>query len=189
MNIAYFHPRRKFYLTAGSIAFFLLIFVFIVLLPRFRSLSERVRDMQLARNERIALDRQMSSLHAFARKSEEFEGVFRDVQKTMVVEAGAPIEFVQFLENTAVQTGVQIEIVSVAPSAGKALGNALVFELKLSGLGSDVLRFLAKLEKTPYLIEVKRFQLEKLSMQSGTVSETGPAGWVSGRSFILVYAR
>lgn len=182
-------PRQKFYFVSGGVLLFLLLFLFVVVSPRFRALSLGLQEVQAAKQEHAALELQLHSLRMFAKRLGEFESTIQEIQENMFVEAKAPIEFVQFLERMAMESSVNIEIISVNPTTGKAFGSALLFEIRMKGSGPQALRFLATLEQAPYLIEIQSFQLQGLERQDEKTLKTYPSGSVSGRASFLVYTR
>jgi len=175
--------RQKFYFTLGLTFLLLLLLLFGVLLPRFRAIARGIEELQTARQERSVLESQLAYIREFAKEADELDQNFKDIRETIFVDPKAPIEFVQFLEKTAADTGLSINITSASSAKGKIFEDALLFNIKISGPAPQTLRFLGKLEKAPYLIELKEFQLQGVQEQEGG----HPSGLVSGQVSFLVY--
>ena len=84
--------------------------------------------------------------------------------ETLLVKGDIPVEFVDFLEKTAADSNVQINISSLTRKTEKdALWQNLFFKMTATGLFVDFLKFLEKLENSPYLIEVLDLNVKETS--------------------------
>jgi Tfp pilus assembly protein PilO len=179
--------RQKFYFTIGFLSLLFSLLLFGVVFPRFREIERAFESLRAAKQERSSLELQLASLREFATRLDELDNEFQKIREDVFVDSKAPIEFVQFLESMAANTGLDIKIISATQTRGKVFEKALLFDIEITGSASGAFRFLAKLEKASYFVEIKGFQLQGSQEQKGGI--TYPSGSVFGRVSLLAYAR
>ncbi|MCX6760810.1 MAG: hypothetical protein NTZ84_01730, partial [Candidatus Nealsonbacteria bacterium] len=73
-----------------------------------------------------------------------------------------PVDFISFLEKTASQSSVSIEISPFsAGKSGKDSWPFLNFQVNINGSFPSFLSFLEKIENSPYLIEIQNLNISQ----------------------------
>ena len=100
---------------------------------------------------------EFSEVENFRQKYEDYK-VNLEKTDNLFVDSQNPVEFIKFLENTASDSQVKLEISS--PSFSKDGGSSLIiFRLSSYGDFSENLSFIRKLETGPYLIRIKNLDI------------------------------
>ena len=111
---------------------------------------------------------QKRELVSFEQKSENVESLYskdKDYQKDLekinnsFVDPALPIDFIKFLEQSAPAPQGSVKI-SLAKEAAEP-GGSLFYAISFSGLSSDLLKFIEKVENGPYLVEVINLNIKK----------------------------
>lgn len=100
------------------------------------------------------------------RLKESYKSHRSDLDKieTLLVKGDIPVEFIDFLEKTAAESGIQINISSLTKRMEKDdPWQNLFFKATANGSFVDFLKFLEKLGNSPYLIEILDLNIKKAS--------------------------
>ena len=92
-----------------------------------------------------------------------------DLEKinNVFVDEEAPVEFLQFLEQTADENQISINVSLLPQREGGLVFSFLDFKVSLKGNYLDCLGFLSKLETAPYLVEIATLNIRKLAISEG----------------------
>jgi len=111
-------------------------------------------------------------------------GVFIDNQM--------PLDFIDSLEAAARGTGVEIKLSSSLSQSGSesaADWPSISIEAEISGSIPGILRFVKKIENSPYLAEIESFSVEAIDSVANPGGEELPTGWSDeGKAHILIKA-
>jgi hypothetical protein len=149
--------RKKIYII---ILVFFLIAVFLILFfvyPIFKEIQENYEDLISGKNDFFIMAEEFSEVENFRQKYEEYKA---NLEKTdnLFVDSQNPVEFIKFLEKTASDAGVNLEISSPSFSQGDKF-SLIIFRLSSYGDFSKNLSFIRKLETGPYLIGIKNLDI------------------------------
>lgn len=136
-----------------------LALIFLVISPLIRDIKENSQQLLLEEEARIIFSEEKENFKNFKEIYQEIEP---NLEKTKEFFAGSEIEFIYFLEETAVSNNVLIGISSVS-SAGGEPWSSLNFNLQASGSFSDFSRFIEKLENSSYLIEIHEVNIRRMA--------------------------
>lgn len=173
-----------------SIFIFFLIIVAMVAVAIFPLIGEIKKESQ-------GLAEQKARAASFEQGLETLD-VFKDFYKenkdglekieSLFIDPEMPVEFIKFLERNAEEC--QLEI-SISPaSSGKSqdyFSSYINFQILGEGSFQNSLRFLEKLEKSPYLIEVQDLSFGKI--ESGESSEGETLELIQTSVSFKVYSR
>lgn len=108
----------------------------------------------------------------------------------LLINSEAPIDFIEFLENTALSADISADISAANLSSGNPF-RTMDFQINFIGAFPDCLRFIEKMENAPYLIEVQSVNATKLSQESAKRQkiELFSSGDVSGNLSMRVFAK
>ena len=147
-----------------SIIVFLVLTVLILIFgvyPIFKDIEKNSEELVNQKKELVILEAQITNLEKFKIVYKNLEEILERIQG-LFVDARVPVDFIRFLENTA--EGCSLDI-SISPtSSGKFSSDywqSLIFQISSRGSFSNFLRFLEKLENSPYLIEVQSLNISR----------------------------
>ncbi len=172
---------------------FLFVLVFILTLslihPTFlkiKNISKEIKETQAKTTFLAAENKNLDDFRKFYKENEEN---FKKLDK-LFINPAAPVEFISFLEKTAQTVGLSLKISpAITTKNPKDPWPSLSFQLILSSSFPDFLKFLAKLESSPYLIEVQDLTINKLIESELPAEEFKklPLGSVKVNVLIKVY--
>ncbi len=154
--------RKKLYITASVSIIITLLFVFGLISPLFSTIKNDSKDL-LSQKEKIVSLRE---------KKENFKNLQRaylDIQAnknkidSLFVDIKEPINFINFLEKTSETLNLTTQISLNNEEVENKLQPTLSFQIKSTGSFQNFMRFLEKLESSPYLIEIDSLNIKKLS--------------------------
>ena len=155
--------KNKIYLYLAIFLVISLIFLFLII-PYF------LKKIQEKSGELVSLEKELVSLQKEIENLRQLEGVYRDYQpelgkiKEMLIDSEVPVEFINFLEGNAQISRQEIEISLFPQKQTKdEPWPTLFFQVSTSGSPSEFLKFLEKLENSPYLIEILNLNIQKLA--------------------------
>ena len=156
-------PKKKIYLWLiifVGISLYFLILVIPKLLGEIRKNSE---DLISLNGELISLQKETENLN-------ELEKIYQNYQPNLFkidelfIDPETPIDFINFLEKNAQLSQLKIEI-SLAPKKEIKTDPwpSLFFKVPTYGSLPNFLRFLEKMENSPYLIEIVDLNIKRLA--------------------------
>ena len=131
-----------------------LLFLFKQIRGHSQSLSSGQEQINLLEQERKGLEKIKTFYKEEHPNIEKIENVF--------VDSETPLGFIDFLEKTAGNSGLAIEIPSIKKETGKGFFSSLTLEISLKGSFPNLMRFLEKMENSPYLIEILRADIRRI---------------------------
>lgn len=154
-------PRKKIYLFLIIFAFIFLSFL-ILIIPYF--LKEIKRNSQ----DLISFKNEFASLKEEEKNIKDLEIIYQNYQENltridkMLVNSKEPIEFIDFLEKDAQNFNQKIKISLMSKTEIKEdPWPTLNFQIQISGSFTDFLKFLERLENSPYLIEIENLNIKE----------------------------
>ena len=142
------------------------------------------------------------SFGAKIKELEEFQTVYQDLKPNLekidalFIDSKVPVEFINFLETTSQEYQNLIKISPGLPlKTERDPWLSIVFQITSTGSFPNFLRFLAKIETSPYLIEVQNLNVKRLT-EKALMSKApnqglaeGSLGDVEATLLIKVYAK
>ncbi len=150
---------------------FILIGIIIIFIINFYLFFE----IKKASNE-LALDKnKLSSLESSVENGEELNNIYQNYKqrleetKAVFASKDRPYEFTEFLKKTALASSISINSPLLSNSSQKSNQNTWDYfnvEVRANGEALKFLKFLEKLENSPYLIEVNSLNVQKLNLEA-----------------------
>lgn len=144
-----FKERPYILFSIFAISVFLLATVFIY--PFLSSIYNNVKGFAQMQLELALLQRRAEDITSFQKFHKENLENFQRIER-MLVDSEAPIAFIRFLEETALNQSLDIDISS---------GEGMSFNLASKGSFPSFLKFLLKMESAPYLISETRLSITR----------------------------
>jgi hypothetical protein len=174
--------KKKIYISITIFVIAAVLLVAFLIYPFAKSINKDSEDL-LSQKGRLALFKKE------AENTEEALSFYKsrqlDLEKidTLFIDPGNPIEFINFLEDNARASQLEIEIDSLQSSLtspsqikGAKIWPSLNFQLSVNGSFPNFSRYLDKLENSPYLLEVLDLSAKKLSKEEVGLIETQSPG-------------
>lgn len=156
--------NKVYFAIAGIVIITFALLIFIIK-PLFSSLKESSGQLFLTMKELTLLESKIQQSSVLEKEIQSLKPDF-DRIKALFVDLEMPIGFIQFLEETAESSGVQINI-SLLPQQEKIQEQPpfpfLKFQLLVLGNSKNCLQFLEKLENAPYLIEIESLSSRRIT--------------------------
>lgn len=135
-----------------------LIFLFSAIIPLFREIKKNSKELLDQKRITIDNDAQKKNLEQFKIFSTLFDENFDKIEN-LFIDSDVPVEFIQFLENTAGNNNLRIEIAPSSKNSPKEEWSFLSFQIMAKGFLPDFLRFIEKIENSFYLVEIQNLNI------------------------------
>lgn len=151
--------KNKIYIIVvffGLTAVFLFIFF---VFPFFKKIKTNSDDLFSKKQSIAIFKNQATEVENFKKKYEEYKP---NLEKTdrLFVDLENPVDFIEFLEKTASDSGIESEI-SLSPYSLKQEDEfSITFQFFSSGNFLKILEFTKALESGPYLIQIKNLTIK-----------------------------
>lgn len=161
----------------------ILIFVFVIH-PTFQEIETNSRELVSQKEGLSYLEARITVLEKFKIFSRESKEILEKTD-SLFTDSEVPVEFISFLERSSRESQLEIGILPI--SVGKTRKDpwpSLVFQVTATGLFSDFLSFLERMENSPYLIGIQKLDVNKLARE-----EVLPTGEVKAVFNIKVFTK
>ena len=154
--------NQKKILAFGTFLLFSFLLFFFVIFPLWREIKEGSRQLFLIKKDLALLQQKTIK---FSEVETKYRILEPDLERTvnLFLNPELPIDFFQFLEKTAKDSNLIIDISLVPPPQKETSTSSLNFQLSLAGSFPDCLKFLERLETAPYLIRIDGASSRRLS--------------------------
>jgi len=152
-------------INLSSVIFSILIISLIAFLiyPLFKEIKNNSEDLISKKQKLLSLETKIENLEEIQSLWQEIEPSLKKIDQ-LFINSEMPVEFISFLETTARDCEVPIEISSALPDKKeKDPWPSLFFQISSTASFSKFLRFLAKIETSPYLVEVQNLNARRLA--------------------------
>ncbi len=142
-----------------------LAFIFLLIYPLFKKIIKNSQEIVEVRKEIVLSQGKAGGISQIKK---DFKKLKPDLEKidSLFVNSEAPIGLIEFLEKTAANSGVSIEIKPVSLKESKEdPWDSIGFQITTISSSDNSLRFLEKLETAPYLIKIQSVVINKLGEQ------------------------
>ena len=141
---------------------FLLITVFVIF-PQIKKLSSISDNLVMQKNLLNLFQNQIKNLETFEQNYLLHKPTLERIENSFVIPE-EPVNFIEFLENEAQNSNLEIILFPLSIIPGEIdLWENTGFKIKTTGTFSDSLRFLAKIEASPFLIEIFQLNIQKIN--------------------------
>jgi hypothetical protein len=163
--------KKKIYFTLFCFAVILGVLIRIEVLPLLKQLERNSEFFSLQKKALTVFQAQLESFKNFQKDLPLYQSVLERVEKSFVAK-DAPIEFIEFLEKEARTFNLFIKI-----SPSEALPTKedpwipVGFSVSVGGEFSNCLKFLERLEKSPFLIAISQLNIVRISEKNLRLKE------------------
>lgn len=162
--------KKKIYIIV--LAFFLiaLCLILIFIYPLSKEIYDKSQEFVSEKQDSLIMAKELEDTKAFQQEYQEYSENLEKID-SLFVDAQNPVELIKFLENTAKESSVRLEISS--PSfLSSAESPLIIFRLSSYGNFLDNLSFIKKLEAGHYLIKIQNLDIGRYQDQLSSKKQT-----------------
>lgn len=176
-----------------SIVFGLIILALtcLIIYPLFRGIRKSSDDFITAKQDLILFQSRIENLGKIKKTYESWEGNLEKTEE-LFIDPEIPIDLIEFWEGIAKDLGILIDISYVSLKITEDdPWDSIGFQIIITGSFIDFLRFVEKIENSPYLIEIQNLIVKRLTEQEIKSEKYGQSSLGNVRAVLLtkVYAK
>lgn len=144
--------------------FILIVFSLMLLLAisLIRDIKTSSQEFVLERKTLNLLERQFQKFEDFEENSAFYQSNLEKLDK-LLIDPEVPVDFIRFLEEESGNLGLSIKISpSIITSRETDPWESIGFQILLTGPFPSCLKFLEKLQTSPWLLEVERTEVQRI---------------------------
>ena len=173
--------KNKINLSLAVFSILIIFFIVFAIEPLFIGVKNISKDLIFQRQQFASLKTKIKELQEFKVFSQTQENNLDKVAK-LFINSDLPVEFISFLESVSYDCRIPIKISSLPSKKEKQdKWQSLNFQIISFGAFPEILRFLEKLENSPYLITIQNVNIKEFT--------GGAPGDVNINLLIKVYAQ
>ena len=146
------------YTIVGILGLIVLALVFLAITPLWIGLIHDSQNLVAVKHETDSLAVQNTQIETFKKAYPEY-GPNLEKLGLLFVDRKNPVDFIEFLESAANQTGIVAKISLESGGIEKKETPAMVFTISASSDFLNILRFAERVDNSPYLASVERISL------------------------------
>ncbi len=136
--------------------------IVLVIYPLFKEIKNSSEELVSEKQKLFSLERKIENLKEFQTLWLKIEPNLKKIDQ-LFIDPQVPVEFVNFLEKIAKDSEILIEISSALSSkTEKDPWSSLLLQINSTAPFSKFLKFLEKIEASPYLIEIQNLNARGL---------------------------
>jgi len=151
-------------ISFSTFLFFLSTFllIFFVISPSFREIKKNSEALLSEREKMILLAKEKENLKEMKEILKTYQAELEKMEN-LFIDRKIPIEFINFLEKIAKESQAKFEIALMVEKTIPDPWPSLIFQINLESSFPNFLKFLEKLENSPYLIEIQNLNISRLT--------------------------
>lgn len=151
--------HKKIYINIFIVISLIIFFCFFLIYPNSKAIKKGFDEILQKKDNLLILDKkkeyQKRIKESYIKHKKDLDSF-----QNLFVDPNFPVDLINFLENSALNSGVELEISSLAKTEkNDDLWPGLLINLSLNGSPSGFLRFLEKIESAPYLVKIITFAI------------------------------
>jgi hypothetical protein len=149
--------KKQIYIIVSVFALASLFLVLFFIYPIMSEISGKSAELVSYRDKGLSLDGQFNEAANFKQKYEDYKSNLEKADN-LCIDSQNPVYFIEFLEKTASELGLQLQISTPTQSME---GNMTFQNIQLSSTGgfSQTIKFANELEAGPFLINIQRINM------------------------------
>ena len=142
---------------------FSILTVILIILPLLEKIKSNSHELIFQQEEFAVLEVQIRNLEGFKILYKDLEEILKEINN-LFVDSDLPVGFITFLEKTAEDCEIPIEISSsLSAKTEKDIWPSLFFQISSTSSFPKFLKFLEKIEVSQYLIEIQNLNVRGLA--------------------------
>lgn len=156
--------KNKIYIILITLVLTAVVLVVFFVWPLLREIKMSSEELLLKKNSIAILRVKASEIENFEKNYFLYEPNLEKIEQ-LFIDSKDPVDFIEFLERTASNSGITSKI-SLLPLPAGENQNFISFQFFSTGDFSKILEFSEKLEAGPYLIEIKNLVIKNSTNQN-----------------------
>jgi len=178
---------KKIHLSLIVLLITILLLIVFLIHPLFQDIKKNSKELLSQKEETILLAQKSESLKEIKNTLQNYQSNLQKIEG-LFINPELPIEFVNFLEKNASQSSLLFKISSIVKNQEKEdVWPSFSIQVSTIGPFPNSLRFLEKLENSPYLIEILNLKTERLTEKK--LNSTFSLGDVETNLLLKVYTK
>ena len=166
------NTKKKTYIFLIGFIVLNLALIALLIYPVFSEIEEISDNLVSQREEMSLLQSKVETLKEF---EIEFKNMEPDLNKinALFINTDLPLDFIDFLEETASESGILMEIVSSSFSNKSKVDfwPSISFQMSYIGSLTECSGFLERIETSPYIIRIENLKVRQMSKIESKVEE------------------
>jgi Tfp pilus assembly protein PilO len=155
--------RNKFNLSLVIFILLSVILILFIIYPLFKEIKINSEDLISKKQNLTLLERKIENLKQYQTLWGQIEPNLEKIDK-LFIDPEVPVEFISFLEETARDCDLSVEISPFpASKITEDPWSSLLFQIRTTASFSKFSKFLEKLETSPYLIKIQNLNVKRLT--------------------------
>lgn len=155
--------KRKIFFILISIILIVFILMLLLVIFLIKDIQRNSQEFLLERKMLTLMEREFQEFENFERDSAFYQSNLEKLDK-LFLNPKVPIDFVQFLEEESGNIGLLIKISpSIITSRKSDPWESIGFQILLTGSFPNCLKFLEKLQISPWLLEVQMTEVKRIT--------------------------
>lgn len=160
--------KKQIYIIISVLSLSLLFLILFFIWPLFKEIEQSSKSLALQKKSAVNLELQLEEAKKFKQKYESYRPAFQKID-SMFIDSSNPVKFIEFLENTAQNQNIKLQISAPLFSKEKDLTFANL-QLSASGDFSGIIKFIKEIEAGPYLIQTQNLNIENRKTTTANIS-------------------
>lgn len=157
------NPKKKIFIISAISGLITLALIGFVIYPLFKGIKETSQEL-------IAVKKELALIQTGAENvkqiEESYQALKTDLEKIdrLLIDPEVPIDLIEFWESLAADLEISIDISPFSIRVSETdPWDSIGFQITLIGSLPNFLKFLEKMEYSPYLIEIQNLAIKKLA--------------------------
>ncbi len=160
------NPKRKIIIISSISGIISLIFVFLVILPLINGIKKDSAEIISNNSSLKLLQDQENNIGNLKNRHAEVNPDFVRINN-LFIDSAVPVGLIQFLENTAKDSRIKINIFRADFLKGaKNSWNYMNFSVNLTGSFSDFMKFIERIEYSSYFSQITSLSIREISQET-----------------------
>lgn len=170
----------------STLAIFLIVSFLLVaflIYPTFKDITAASGEISSSKDTITFLYTQSAELGNFKKKYKDYDTHLKKIDE-LFIDSKDPVDFIKFLEKTAFDTNINLDINLTSNPKNGAASNAAssLFQIYAKGDFLNILRFSEKLETGPYLVKINNIAISELAQDNGKEKKSSN---ITGANFLI----
>lgn len=155
--------KQKINLSIAALTVLIILMFFFAVKPLFNQIGENSKELFSQKANLVSLADKIDNLRKLEKVYRDYEPDFKKIDG-LFIDSEVPVEFIAFLENVVKECSLNVKISPSLSQESKEYPWLFVnFQINANGSFPNFLKFLEKLENSPYLTEIQGISITKTS--------------------------